>query len=258
VPEIDVPGHVNAALHAYGSLTPSGEPRPPYTGVGVGFSRLHAEVADTLPFLTDVLGDVAAVTPGPYVHIGGDEALTMHAAEYDQLVGHAAGVVVGAGKTVVAWQEAARARLPAGSIVQYWDEQTAPDAVLAAVRDGARVLLSPAGRAYLDTRYDRECPVGSEWSGRIGLRACYEWEPADVLALPDEDVVGVEAAIWTETVATPRDLFWLLLPRLAAIAEVAWSAPERRGWPDFERRLRGLTARWDLAGVPWYRPGLET
>src|SRR5690606_8414998 len=126
------PGHVNAALHAYGSLTPSGEPRPAYTGVGVGFSRLHAEVADTLPFITDTIGDVAALTPGGYVHVGGDEALTMHATEYDHLVGRAAATVTAAGKTVVAWQEAARVRLPHGSIVQYWDERRGPDTVVAA------------------------------------------------------------------------------------------------------------------------------
>ena len=70
VPEIDIPGHVNAALHAYGELTPSGEPTPEYTGIEVGFSRLHADVATTEAFLRDVMSDIAAMTPGHYVHIG--------------------------------------------------------------------------------------------------------------------------------------------------------------------------------------------
>ena len=256
VPEIDVPGHVNAALHAYGSLTPTGQAPPAYTGVGVGFSRLHAESPDTLPFITDVLSDVAAHTPGPFVHIGGDEALTMHAAAYDHLVGHAARVVAQAGKRVVGWQEAARARLPRGSVLQYWDERDGPGPLAAAAAAGAEVLLSPAARVYLDMKYDAATPVGGDWAGHIGLRDSYEWEPTEVMPVPESRIAGVEAAVFTETVRTPRDLFWLLLPRLAGVAEVAWSTPARRGWAGFEPRLRRLAARWDRDGVPWYRPAL--
>src|SRR5665647_888532 len=113
VPEIDIPGHVNAALHAYGDLTASGTPTPAYTGVGVGFSRLDPELPATAPFIAAVLGDLAAVTPGRYLHIGCDEALTMHPAEYDHLIGVAAGTVRAAGKTVVGWQEIGRSPLPA-------------------------------------------------------------------------------------------------------------------------------------------------
>lgn len=256
VPEVDVPGHVNAALHAYGSLTPSGERRPAYTGVGVGFSRLHAEVADTLPFIADVLGDVAAATPGPYVRIGGDEALTMHAAEYDQLVGHAAAVVAAAGKTVVGWQETVRARLPAGSVVQYWEDREPAAPIVAAAAAGSRVLLSPASRVYLDMKYDVGSPVGSDWAGHIALRRCYDWEPTELVPIPEDQIVGVEAAVWTEGVRTARELFWLLLPRLAAVAEVGWSAPARRTWIGFERRLRRPAAQWDAHGLPWNRPAV--
>ncbi len=257
VPEIDLPGHVNAALHAYGSLTPTGEPFPAYTGVGVGFSRLHTEAPDTLPFITDVIGDVTAATPGPYVHIGGDEALTMHAAEYDQLVAHAAGLVAAAGKRVVCWQEAVRAPLPPGSVLQYWDERAGLDAVVAAAAGGTRVLLSPATRTYLDMKYDAQTPVGNDWAAHITLRDAYEWEPTQVVPVPEARVAGVEAAVWTEAVRTPRDLFWLLLPRLAATAEVAWSEPARRDWSGFERRVRALTPRWDARGLPWYRPAFD-
>ena len=257
VPEIDLPGHVNAAQHAYGSLTPSGEPRPVYTGVGVGFSRLHAEAADTLPFITDVLREVAAATPGRYVHIGGDEALTMHAAEYDRLVAHAAAVVTAAGKRVVGWQEVARAPLPPGAVVQYWDERESVAAVTGAAAAGARVLLSPASKVYLDMRYDARTPAGSDWAGYIGLRDSYDWEPASLLPVPEDRLAGVEAALWSENVRTSRELHQLLLPRLAAVAELAWSPREARSWPGFCRRLRRLTSRWDAQGLPWYRDALE-
>ncbi|GEN79747.1 hypothetical protein N867_08645 [Actinotalea fermentans ATCC 43279 = JCM 9966 = DSM 3133] len=256
VPEIDLPGHVNAALHACAELTPGGEGRPAYTGVGVGFSRLHAELPATIPFVSDVLADIAEMTPGPYVHIGGDEALTMHAAEYDHLVGHAARVVAAAGKTVVGWQEALRTSLPPGSLVQYWDERPADASLTAALDAGIRLVFSPASRLYLDMRYDPSTPVGSDWAGFIDLRRAYEWDPVALLGVPESAVAGVEAAIWTENVRTPKDLFGLLLPRLAAVAEVAWSPGARTAFHGFTARLRHITPRWDAQGLPWHRGAL--
>jgi hexosaminidase len=256
VPEFDIPGHVNAALHAYGDLAPSGNPAPAYTGVGVGFSRLDGQLPATAQFIRAVFGDLAAMTPGPYVHIGGDEALTMHAAEYDQLVALAAETVRDAGKTVIAWQEAARSALPAGSVLQFWDADDV-DALVAAAAQGARVVLSPAARMYLDMRYDEATPVGQDWAGHITLQDAYAWEPCDALPVSPEQVLGVEAAIWTETVRTSHELFILLLPRLAAVADVAWSSPERRDWNTFCDRLPRLTARWQAMGLSWYRPALD-
>ncbi len=256
VPEIDLPGHVNAALHACPDLTPGGEARPAYAGVGVGFSRLHLELPATLPFVTDVLREVAEITPGPYVHIGGDEALTMHAAEYDHLVRHAAGVVTAAGKTLIGWQEVVRTPLPPGSLVQYWDERDSDAAMVAAVDAGARLVLSPASRMYLDMRYDPTTPMGGDWAGYIDLQRAYEWDPAALLPVPEEAVAGVEAAIWTENVRTHRDLFGLLLPRLAAAAEVAWSPRSRLDLEGFTHRVRRLTPRWEARGLPWHRSAL--
>ncbi|MBB2924484.1 beta-N-acetylhexosaminidase [Cellulomonas cellasea] len=254
VPEIDLPGHVNAALHALGELTPSGEPADPYTGIEVGFSRLHADLPTTEPFLRDVLTDVAALTPGPYVHIGGDEVHTMERAEYARLVETAARVVEGAGKTVVGWQEVAKATLTPGTVVQLWDERDGAELVRPAVEAGALLLLSPASKVYLDLKYDAHTPIGLEWAGHVELRDSYDWDPLAVVpGVPESSVVGIEAALWTETVRTPDDLFFLLLPRLAAVAEVAWSQPDRRSWEDFGPRVRHLARAWDRAGLPWYR-----
>jgi hexosaminidase len=158
----------------------------------------------------------------------------------------------------VGWQEVARAGLPPGTVVQYWDTRADADVdagvVTAAAHAGARVLLSPAPRAYLDMKWDATAPLGLEWAGHIELRDAYDWEPLDLLpGLPDGSVLGVEAALWSETIRTPADLFTLLLPRLAAFAEVAWSAPERRDWDGFAARLRAIAPRWTAAGLPWYR-----
>jgi len=253
VPEIDVPGHVNAATHAYGSLTPTGEPTDAYTGIEVGFSRLHADLPATADFLTEVFADVAAMTPGEYVHIGGDEVLTMGADEYATLVGAASAAVRAAGKKVVGWQEIAHTTVEPGTVIQYWDPRVDPEIFARAAAAGALLLMSPGSKAYLDMKYDADTALGLEWAGHIELRDAYAWEPSTLIpGVPAESVIGVEAALWTETLRDLPALTTMLLPRLAAIAEVAWSAPERRDWEDFRTRVAGQAAFWDHLGLAWY------
>lgn len=253
VPEIDVPGHVNAATHAYGDLTPSGEPTEEYTGIEVGFSRLHADLPATGPFLTDVFGDVAAMTPGEYVHIGGDEVLTMEADEYATLVAAASAAVRAAGKKVVGWQEIAHTPLEPGTVVQYWDTRVDPAPFAAAAAAGALLLMSPGSKAYLDMKYDSSTALGLEWAGHIELRDAYDWEPSTLIeGVPPASVIGVEAAVWTETLRDLPALTQMLLPRLAAVAEVAWSAPEARDWEDFRARVAQQAPFWDRLGLSWY------
>ncbi|AEE47198.1 family 20 glycosylhydrolase [Cellulomonas fimi] len=253
VPEIDVPGHVNAATHAYGDLTPSGEPTDVYTGIEVGFSRLHDDLPATRPFLRDVFTDLAAMTPGEYVHIGGDEVLTMDHDEYARLVGYAASVVRDAGKKVVGWQEIASTPLEPGTVVQYWDINADPAPFVAAAQAGAHVLMSPGSRAYLDMKYDATTELGLEWAGHIELRDAYDWEPSTLIpGVPPESVIGVEAAVWTETLTDLGELTSMLLPRLAAVAEVAWTAPQDRDWDDFAGRVAQHAPFWDRVGFRWH------
>ena len=117
VPEIAMPGHVNAAQHAYGELNPSGLPVAAYTGSDVGFSQLHPDLPATLEFVRDVVTDVAGMTRGPYLHIGGDEALTMTRPEYSRIVAAIAEQVRLVGKTVVGWQEITQTPLAPGAVV---------------------------------------------------------------------------------------------------------------------------------------------
>jgi hexosaminidase len=253
VPEIDVPGHVNAALHAYGELTESGEPAEAYAGIEVGFSKLRADLPATEPFLRDVFGDVAAVTPGDYVHIGGDEVLTMEREEYARLVRMASDAVRAAGKQVVGWQEIATTPLEPGTVVQFWDTRMDPAPFVAAARAGARLLMSPGSKAYLDMKYDGDTELGLEWAGHIELRDAYEWEPtALVPGLPEDSVIGVEATVWTETLRSLDDLMTMLLPRLAAVAEVAWTPQVLRDWDDFSARVAPHGPYWDAQGLSWY------
>ncbi|GAB3985852.1 hypothetical protein GCM10027615_76800 [Plantactinospora veratri] len=143
VPEIDLPGHTNAALNAYAELAPDGVAPPEYTGTDVGFSAVAVDSERTYRFIDDVLGEVAALTPGRYLHVGGDEAFTLDRAAYTRFMNRVQRIVTGHGKRVLGWHQLAVAEHSAGRVVQYWGTATEDPVVTAAVRDGARVLLSP-------------------------------------------------------------------------------------------------------------------
>ncbi|MCL1869289.1 MAG: beta-N-acetylhexosaminidase [Promicromonosporaceae bacterium] len=252
VPEIDLPGHTNAACHALGELRPDGQPVPAYGGIEVGFSRLWIDNPATAPFVRDVLGDVAAMTLGPHVHVGGDEALSLDAPEYAALVGLALDAVRAAGKTPVAWQEAAPAA-GSGTLLQFWDPRADAAPFLRAAAAGARFVMSPASRAYCDMKYDAAHPIGLDWMGYVELRDAYDWDPETAVpGLPADAVEGVAAALWTETVETPDHLFSMLLPRLPALAEVAWTAAGGRGWEGFRDRVAAHPRAWDAQGWAWH------
>lgn len=254
VPEIDMPGHVNAAQHAIGALTETGEPTEAYRGIKVGFSKLSLDNPATAPFIDDVLGHLATLVNGPYLHAGGDEVHTMPREEYVAFVQHLTDAVARTGKTPMMWGEAAAAPLPEGAVVQLWDSGVDPAPVAEAARAGAQVVLSPGNRVYLDMKYYEDFPLGLHWAGCVEVRDSYDWDPQAYLdGVPAEAVRGVEAALWTETILTEDDLFTMLLPRLAAVAEVGWTAQEQRDWEVFVPRLRAHAPLWDAKGLAYHR-----
>jgi hexosaminidase len=250
VPEVDVPGHTNAALAAYPELTSDGNQVEPFTGIDVGFSVLLPGKPVNERFLADVFGELAEMTPGPYLHIGGDEALTLSGAEYVSAVLRIGHIAAKTGKRLIGWQETAAAELPPDSIVQYWNPHDGADGVRRAAAAGNQVIISPANRVYLDMKYDADTQLGQDWAGYVGLHDSYDWDPAKVIdGVGERHILGVEAALWTETVETRADLDHLLLPRLAAIAEVAWTAPAGRDWDDFRIRLAHHETSWSAQGL---------
>jgi hexosaminidase len=231
VPEIDMPGHIHAALASYPELNESGVAPDPYTGIGVGFSSLWLGAEVTERFVGDVLREVAAMTPGAYLHIGGDEVPDGDPAGYAALIERAHDVVTAEGKTLVGWEEIAHAGIGAGTIAQYW--LRAEDAASAA-GDGAEIISSPSQHAYLDMKYDADTPVGTIWAGFTDLRDAYEWDPIPP-GVDAGSVLGVEAPLWTETVETEADLQLLMFPRVLGHAELGWS--EDVGWDGYRVRL---------------------
>jgi hexosaminidase len=250
VPEIDMPGHSNAALASYAELNCGGLAPPLYTGIEVGFSSLCIDREITFQFVDDVIREIADLTPGPYFHIGGDETSATEPDDYVRFVERVQGIVQAHGKQMVGWEETAQADLSPTSIAQHWSS----DLAQRAVQQGAKVVMSPASRAYLDMKYDESTPLGLRWAGYIDVQTAYAWDPAtQVAGVSESDVLGVEAPLWSETLETLADVEFMAFPRLPGYAEIGWSPLEGRSWDDYRLRLAVHGPRLAAMGVNFYR-----
>lgn len=255
IPEVDMPGHTHAALASYPELTCSGNAPALYTGTHVGFSSLCVGKEITYAFLDDVIGEIAALTPGPYFHLGGDEAAATPRPDYSAFIEQAQEIVRRHGKQAVGWAEIAAARLAPSTLAQFWSAQgDGPDLARAAAAQGAQIILSPASVAYLDMKYTPTTPLGLDWAGCVEARDAYDWDPATVLpGLPPASILGIESPLWTETVENIADIEFMAFPRLAGHAELGWSPAEGRTWEAYRRRLAAHGPRWQALGVNSYR-----
>lgn len=251
VPEIDMPGHTNAALASYAELNCDGVARPLYTGIEVGFSALCVDKEVTYTFIADVVREIAALTPGAWFHIGGDEVKTLTPEQFVRFIERVQAIVQAQGKRMIGWDEIAPAALLPTSVVQHWRPKTTP---ADAVAKGARVIMSVASRAYLDMKYDSSTAIGLSWAGLVDVSTAYDWDPATVAdGVPESALLGVEAPLWSETLATIEDVEFMAFPRLIAIAEVGWSRQQARDWNLFKQRLGAHGPRLTALGVNFHR-----
>ncbi|GHB40858.1 beta-N-acetylhexosaminidase [Streptomyces cirratus] len=258
VPEIDMPGHVNAALASYAELNCDGKARERYTGTKVGFSSLCVGKERTYEFIDDVLGELAELTPGRYLHIGGDEAHSTPAADYAAFMDRAQEVVGRHGKTVVAWHQLAAARPAPGAVLQYWGHGGTPakekEHLAEVAGAGHRLILSPADRLYLDMKYDTTTKPGLAWAGYVPVKRSYDWDPGTFLpGVPEPAVLGVEAPLWTETIGTRADWDFMAFPRMLGLAELGWSPAAKRDWAGYSRRLAAQGPRLAAQDIAFYR-----
>ncbi|NMO55536.1 family 20 glycosylhydrolase [Actinoplanes sp. TBRC 11911] len=250
VPEIDMPGHVNAAQRAYTDLTTDQKPVPQRTDKTVGYSSLAANQENTYEFVEDVIREVAAITPGPYLHIGGDEAFSTPPDDYQTFMSRVLPLIGKYGKRAIGWHEMTAVELPADAIPQYWRIEATHDGIKRAAAAGHQVIMSPADHTYLDMKYVEETTLGLDWAGFLDVRRAYDWDPADRLpGVGEESLLGVEAPLWSETLRSLADVEFMAFPRLAAIAEVAWTPRAGRDWESFRARLTSFAPRWTAQGV---------
>ena len=249
VPEIDLPGHTNAALASYPELNCNDTAPALYTGTEVGFSSLCVRKEITYQFLADVFAELAAITPGPYLHIGGDEAAATNKEDYLYFIERVQGLVRTQGKQVVGWEEIAQATLLPDTLVQQWNATQ----ISKAVEQGSRIILSPANRAYLDMKYDDSTPLGLNWAGNVSVEAAYSWDPAAVVAgVPESAVLGIEAALWSETLTSMADIEVMVFPRLPGLAEIGWSPATGRSWDEYRLRLAAHAPLWRALQINYY------
>jgi hexosaminidase len=269
VPEIDLPGHSQAAVAAYPWLGVTGKRPPVWTDWGVSPWLLKPD-EKTLQFVDGVLDEVMRLFPAQYISIGGDEAdkqqwnaspevrarmRRLGLANMDQLqgwfTGRVADYLVEHGRTPVGWDDelVAGATLPASEVVMSWHgtERVA----LRAIRQGHDVILTPQESLYFD-HYQSDLP--DEWPGQppgVTLREVY-----DTAAVPDgataaeaRGVIGVQACLWTEFMPSFQRDQHALFPRIAALSELGWSPASAHDWNGFLRRLTAELARYRALGI---------
>ena len=249
VPEIDTPSHINAALASYAELNRSEEAPALYEGTEVGFSTLWINSEITYEFLDDVIRELATLTPMPYLHIGGDEARSTPKEDYKKFIKRMQEIVIAHGKTPIGWEEICEAKILSGTIMQYWDGKTYQEAK----RQGSKIILSPANKTYLDMKYDPSSPLGLDWAGLVSVKNSYAWEPGTYIqGLDEENILGIEAPLWTETIQSMKDIEYMAFPRLLGIAELAWS-PKGQSWEEYKSRLAAHGKRMEAMGINFFR-----
>ena len=269
VPEIDMPGHAQAALAAYPELGAiDSHPALPVSAKWGIHSHLFNLEPGTFEFLQNVLDEVTQLFPSRFIHIGGDEAVKdeWNASAAVQARARQLGIsdanalqtyftqkissyLTGKGRRAVGWDEILQPGLAPDAVVMSWHGASVAHAAAIAGNDA---VLAPDPQLYLD---HRQSPLATEPPGRmsiISLKDVYDFEPHDA-TLPDAQqahILGLQADLWTEHMQTERRVDWMALPRAAALAEVGWS-PQQRNWPDFLQRLGPMFARYRAFGLDY-------
>ena len=122
-----------------------------------------------------------------------------------------------------------------------------------AVGQGAKILMSPAIKAYLDMKYDKSTKLGQHWAAYIEVDSAYVWDPAKLIpGVAIENILGIEAALWTETITNIDELEYMVFPRLPGYAEIGWTPSSGRSWNEYKVRLGSQAGRFKAMGIDYY------
>ena len=154
---------------------------------------------------------------------------------------------------MIGWDEIAQAKISPNSVTQFWNSKE--NATLA-VEKGMKVLLSPAKKAYLDMQYDPLSKHGLHWAAYIPVDSAYVWTPETYSGIPRENILGVEAPLWSETISTISELEYLAFPRAIGYSELSWSVDENRNWENYKERLAKQAPFLERMNVKYYPSSL--
>lgn len=251
IPEIDMPGHTNAALSSYAQLNADNKAKKMYTGTRVGFSSLATDKEITYQFIDDVIGELAAITPGEYIHIGGDESHATKKKDYIYFVNRVQKIVQKHKKKMIGWADIAAADLEENSLAQFW--QTRPKNAIAAIKQNVKIIMSPANLTYMDMKYDSICPLGLNWAGYVNVEKAYDWDlESYVDGITKENIVGIEAPLWAETIEKMDDIEYLVFPRLPGYAELGWTKDANKNWGEYKLRLGKQKERFQYMNINFF------
>lgn len=276
VPEIDLPGHMQSALHVFPHLGCTGGPYPVRTYWGVSREVLCGGNPETMTFLKTVLGELCDVFPSKYIHIGGDECPKhrwqkcptcqakikelglkndgKHTPE-NQLQSYINREVESfmkeRGRAIIGWDEILEGGLSGESIIMSW---RGIKGGIAAARQGHRVIMSPNVYSYIDHPQLKDLGKQPRTTDSyiVSASKIYSFEPLIPDSLTNEQqrlILGPQVNLWTEHVAYPQHAFYQLLPRLGASCEVQWCNPEQKNFDYFKKRLPRLKKLYHLLGV---------
>jgi len=261
VPEIEMPGHAQAAIAAYPELGSAGAaPTGPSSDWGV-HPHLYNVDEKTFGFLEDVLSEVMELFPGRYIHVGGDEAVkgewkadpavqarmrALYIGDEDALqgwfIGRIGHFLALHGRKLIGWDEILQGGVAPGATVMSW---RGLDGAIIAAKLGHDAVVAAQPTYYFDNRQgaDPDEPPGR---GRlVELKDVYDFEPVPTILTPAEraHVLGVQAQLWSEHIRTEDRVSRMAFPRALAVAETGWSPTARKDWGDFNVRLAPELAR---------------
>lgn len=273
VPEIDLPGHMQAALAAYPDMGCTGGPYEVWQKWGVSDNVLCAGNDKTLTFIDNVLKEITQLFPSKYIHVGGDEcpktqwqkcpkcqarikALNLeakdgHSAEerlQSYIITHASNYLKSLGRNTIGWDEILEGGLAEGATVMSWRGESGG---IAAAKQHHDVVMTPNSYLYFD--YYQSLDKANEplaIGGYLPLETVYSYEPMPKELTADEarHIIGVQANIWTEYMPTFKQMQYMALPRLAALSEVQWSQPALKDYTSFTNRLTEFTHLYNRLG----------
>ena len=273
IPEIDLPGHMQAALAAYPELGCTGGPYEVWQMWGVSDDVLCAGNDATLQFITDILGEVIEVFPSEYIHVGGDEcpktrwekcpkcqarikALGIKGDQKNSaemylqsfVIGYAEKFLNTHGRRIIGWDEILEGELAPTATVHSW---RGVGGGLEAAKRGHDCIMSPNTYMYFDyyqTKHTDTEPLAI--GGYVPIETVYNYEPLhpSLTAEEQQHIIGVQANLWTEYVTSYRHVEYMELPRMAALCEVQWCSPEKKDYADFLQRLLSMVDLYDVKG----------
>jgi len=277
IPEIDLPGHMVAALAAYPELGCTGGPYKVWTRWGISDDVLCPGKEETFTFIEDILDEVCSVFPGGYIHIGGDECPTtrwqhcpdcqrrirelhLHSVpgrtkeQYLQnyVTNRVQMYLASKGRRMIGWDEVLEGGVLPGATIMSW---RGTEGGIKAANMGFNAIMTPTSYLYFDYyQSDQKDLEPLSIGGYQPIEKVYSYDALEGVPADAQDhILGVQANLWTEYIATDRHLEYMLLPRLAALSEIQWCSPDNKDFDRFRRSMDRHRQYYDAIGVAYHK-----